>query len=239
MPSLRRVAMLFSQVSSACIEEVDPMRVRDVMSKPPLTVPPEMSLRDLAALLTKHEISGVPVVENGRLVGVVSASDIVERERGPDVESRGRFPQFHRRARSGAASASTVGQAMKTPPITIEAWMSVYEAAWLMSSYDVNRLPVVDRDELVGVVTRSDLVRYFARSDHDIERDVIEKIALLESPRISVVAKHGRVLLQGELESATDLACLSHLVASVPGVTDVDSRVTVGSIGHPSQAPGA
>jgi CBS domain-containing protein len=108
-----------------------------------------------------------------------------------------------------------------------------------MSSYDVNRLPVVDRDELVGVVTRSDLVRYFARSDHDIERDVIEKIALLESPRISVVAKHGRVLLQGELESATDLACLSHLVASVPGVTDVDSRVTVWPIGHPSQAPRA
>ncbi len=102
---------------------------------------------------------------------------------------------------------------MRSPAITIEAWMSVYEAAWLMSAYDVNRLPVVDRDELVGVVTRSDLVRYFARSDHDVERDVRQKIALLESPRITVVAKHGSVLLEGELESAADLACLSHLVA--------------------------
>ena len=70
--------MLFSQVSSACIEEVDPMRVRDVMSKPPLTVPPEMSLRDLAALLTKHEISGVPVVENGRVRGLICRDDLLQ-----------------------------------------------------------------------------------------------------------------------------------------------------------------
>jgi CBS domain-containing protein len=215
------------------------MRVRDVMSKPPLTVAPQMSLRDLAALLTDHEISGVPVVENGRVVGVVSASDIVERERGRDVESRGRFPRLRRRTRSSAAWASTVGQAMRSPPITIDAWMSVYEAAWLMSSSDVNRLPVVDRDELVGVITRSDLVRYFARSDQDIERDVIEKIALLEAPRISVVAKHGHVLLEGELEAAADLASLSHLVASVPGVTDVDSRVTLRSATRASEARGA
>jgi CBS domain-containing protein len=200
------------------------------MSKPPLTVTPQTSLRELAALLTKHEISGVPVVENGKLVGVVSASDIVERERGPDVDSGRRFlPRLHLRRPSAASWASTVGQAMRTPPITVDAWMSVYEAAWLMSSYDVNRLPVVDRDELVGVIARSDLVRYFARSDQDIERDVREKLAVLEAPRITVVAKHGRVVLAWELESAADLACLSHLVASVPGVTDVDSRVTLRS----------
>ena len=211
------------------------MRVREVMGKPPLTVPPDMSLRELAVLLTNHEISGVPVVENGRVVGVVSASDIVDRERGPDVESRGRLPRLRRRSLPRAATASTVGQAMKSPAITIESWMSVYEAAWLMSSYDVNRLPVIDRDALVGVVTRSDLVRYFARSDRDVERDVREKLALLDGPHVSVVATHGRVVLEGELEWASDLACLSHLVASVPGVTEVDSRVTLRSVGNASE----
>lgn len=214
------------------------MRVRDVMSKPPLTAPPGMSLRDLAALLTKHGISGVPVVDDGRVVGVVSASDVVDRESGPDVESRTRFSRLRHRRRSGAATASTVGEAMKAPAITIEAWMSVYEAAWLMSSYDVNRLPVVERDELVGVVTRADLVRYFARSDHEIERDVREKLDLLEAPRISVVAKHGRVVLEGELGSEADLACLPHLVASVPGVVDVESRVTLWPTGHTSDVRG-
>jgi CBS domain-containing protein len=227
--------MLPSKAFTPAFEEVDSMRVRDVMTKPPLTVPPQMSLRDLAAFLTKHEISGVPVVEGGRVVGVVSASDIVERERGPDLESQGRFRRLRRRTRPRAAWAFTVGEAMRSPAITIEAWMSVYEAAWLMSAYDVNRLPVVDRDELVGVVTRSDLVRYFARSDHDVERDVRQKLAVLESPRITVVAKHGRVLLEGELESAADLACLSHLVACVPGVTDVDSRVTLRSADRASE----
>ncbi len=200
------------------------MRVRDVMSKPPLTVPRDMSLRDLAALLAAHDISGVPVVDGGRVMGVVSASDIVERERGPDLESR---PRFGRRRSSRAAWASTVGEAMKSPAVTIESWMSVYHAAWLMSAYDVNRLPVLEHGALVGVVTRSDLVRFFARSDQDIERDVHEKLAVLESPRVSAVSDHGRVVLEGELASATDLACLPHLVASVPGVIEVESRVTV------------
>jgi CBS domain-containing protein len=230
--------MLVSQTCAPADEEVDPMRVRDLMSKPPLTVSPDMSLRDLAAFLTEHEISGVPVIENGRVVGVVSASDIVERERGPDLESGGRFPRLRRRARPAAAWASTVGQAMKSPAITIDVWMSVYEAAWLMSAYDVNRLPVLDREELVGVVTRSDLVRHFARSDREIERDVREKIALLNEPRVSVAVEHGRVRLEGELEWASDLACLAHLVAGVPGVTDVDSTVTLRSAGHASEVRG-
>lgn len=212
---------------AVCSKEVNPVRVRDVMSAPPLTVPPDMSLRDLAAFLTEHDVSGVPVVEDGRVVGVVSASDIVERERGPDIDSRSLRSRFSRRRRPPAAYAATVGEAMRSPPITIEAWMSVYEAAWLMSFYDLNRLPVLDRDELVGVIARTDLVRYFARSDRDIERDVQEKIELLETPRISVTADHGRVMLEGELGSSIELACLPHLVSSVPGVVDVVSNVTL------------
>lgn len=211
------------------------MRVKDVMSKPPVTVTPDTSLRDLAALLTEHEISGVPVVEGGRIVGVVSASDIVDRERGPE-ESHARLSWLRRQRRPRAASASTVREAMRSRAITVEAWMSVYEAAWLMSSYDVNRLPVVERDELVGVITRSDLVRYFARSDRDIERDVLEKIDLLETPRISVVSDHGRVVLEGEMMSEADLSSLRHLVSSVPGVLEVESRVTLGRSARPSEA---
>ncbi len=208
------------------------MRVRDVMSKPPLSVPPDLDLRDLATLLARHEISGVPVLDEGRVVGVVSASDIVERERGPEVEWRSRRPRLRGRRRARAASATTVAEAMKSPAITVEAWMSVYEAAWLMSTCDVNRLPVVERDELVGVITRSDLVRHFARSDHEIEKDVGEKLELLEAPRVSVVSTHGRVVVEGELETAADLACLPHLVASVPGVVDVESRVTLRRAGR-------
>jgi len=203
------------------------VRVRDLMSTPPLVVPPDMGLRDLAVFLTQHDISGVPVVEEGSVVGVVSTSDVVERERGPDLESRSLRSRLLRRPRRTAACASCVGEAMRSPPITIQPWMSVYEAAWLMSFYDVNRLPVVDREELVGVVTRADLVRHFARSDSEIERDVREKIGLLEAPRISVAADHGRVQLEGQLGSAIELACLPHLVSSVPGVVDVESKVTL------------
>lgn len=210
------------------------MRVRNVMSTPPLTVPPELTMRDLAAFLTEHDVSGVPVVVDGSVVGVVSAADVVERERGPDVEPRTLRSRFRRQRARRAASAATVAEAMKSPPVTVESWMSVYEAAWLMSVYDVNRLPVLDRDELVGVVTRSDLVRYFARTDADIERDVRERLGLLDGPHITVTADHGRVLLEGEVASALELTCLPHLVSGVPGVVDVDCRVTVGA---PSPGP--
>jgi CBS domain-containing protein len=212
------------------------MRVRELMSAPAVAVPPEMGLRELTALLTEHEISGVPVVEGGRVVGVVSASDVVERERGPELRSRPRILRARRHDRRPAAYATTAGEAMKSPPITIQPWMSVYEAAWLMSFYDVNRLPVVDRGELVGVVSRADLVRYFARSDRDIERDVREKIELLEAPHISVTADHGRVRLEGRLGSPLELACLPHLVSSVPGVVDVESTVTVGAAPEATEA---
>lgn len=212
------------------------MRVRELMSAPPVAVPPEMGLRELTALLTEHEISGAPVVEGGRVVGVVSASDVVERERGPDPLSRRRLLRGRRHEQRPAAYAATVGDAMKSPPITIQPWMSVYEAAWLMSFYDVNRLPVVERGELVGVVSRADLVRYFARSDHDIEQDVREKIQLLEAPRITVTADHGRVRLEGELQSPLELACLPHLVSCVPGVVDVESTVTLSAASHATEA---
>jgi CBS domain-containing protein len=222
-------------VAVASVEEVIPMRVRDLMSNPPVTAPPDMSLRDLASFLAAHEISGVPVVDDGTVVGVVSESDVVEKERGPDVDSCGLLARVLHRRRCAAAYASTVGEAMKSPPITIEGWMSVYEAAWLMSFYDINRLPVMDRDELVGIVSRSDLVRYFARSDLDIERDVREKIELLQAPRVSVASTQGRVLLEGELRSPTDLACLPHLVSCVPGVVAVDCRVTLSASNRRSE----
>ncbi|HET8741969.1 MAG TPA: CBS domain-containing protein [Gaiella sp.] len=212
------------------------MRVRDVMSTPPLSVHPSTTLRNLAALLIEHRVSGVPVVMQGHVVGVVSAADVVDRERGPDVESRTLRSRLLRRQRRRAVTATTVGEAMTSPPITIDAWMSVYEAAWLMSTYGVGRLPVLDRDLLVGVITRTDLVRCFARSDAEIERDVREKIGVLEAPQVLVASTHGRVALDGEVGSELERRCLPHLVSSVPGVVDVECRVGVRG-DRPQSAP--
>jgi CBS domain-containing protein len=204
------------------------MRVRDLMTSPAVAVSHQTTLRETAALLSRQRIAGVPVVRDGELVGVVSEADIIEKERGPDEASRDLASRLLRRKRSAAAYATTAGDAMTSPPVVVEAWMSDYEAAWLMSIHDVGRLPVLDRGTLVGVVARADLVRHFARSDseieHDIREDVIDTLLVAD---VDVRVDAGRVFLEGEVEHEADLGCLRHAVSRVPGVVAVYSRVTL------------
>lgn len=202
-------------------------QVRAAMSAPPIVVPPTMTLREVATVLAEHEIAGVPVVADGELVGIVTESDIIEKERGPDEDFHGLTSLVRHRHRPRAASAELVGEAMTSPPVVVEAWMSPYEAAWLMSVHDVSRLPVVDRGRLIGIVSRADLVRYFARGDaeieHDVEQDVLDALGIAD---VSVRVRDGRVVLEGEVDREADLRCLPHAVSRVPGVVAVEVRVT-------------
>ena len=202
--------------------------IRALMSTPPITVSPATTLRELAAVLAEHQIAGVPVVAEAELVGIVTESDVIEKERGPDEEfSQPAGLLAHRHRRPPAASAVTVGEAMTSPPVVVEAWMSPYEAAWLMSSHDVSRLPVVDRGRLVGIVSRADLVRYFAREDREIERDIEEEVLdALGLADVSVSVQDGRAVLEGEADRETDLRCLHHAASRVLGVVAVDVHVT-------------
>ena len=204
--------------------------IRALMSTPPITVSPATTLRELAAVLAEHQIAGVPVVAEAELVGIVTESDVIEKERGPDEE----FSQLaHRHRRPPAASAVTVGDAMTSPPVVVEAWMSPYEAAWLMSSHDVSRLPVVDGGRLIGIVSRADLVRYFAREDreieHDIEEEVLDALGLAD---VSVSVQDGRAVLEGEADRETDLRCLHHAASRVLGVVAVEVHVTQRDTDH-------
>lgn len=205
------------------------MKVRDLMSRPALAVAPDLPVRDVAAFLCRHHISGAPVVdETGRLLGVISESDVVERERGFDEEAplRGRLGRRPRREPAG--DALTAADLMTTHVVTTEPTMSDYGAVWLMCAHDVNRLPVVDRGRVVGVVSRADLTREFARADSSIEDDIrLSVIDALPVPDVNVSVHDGRVVLTGVVDADKDRECLPHAVFQVPGVVAVDSRVRV------------
>lgn len=205
------------------------MKVRDLMSRPALAVSPELPARDVAAFLCKHRISGAPVVdEEGRLLGVISESDVVERERGLDESTRFLRRVGRRRSRQTPTGGATAADLMTTPPVTADPTMSDYGAAWLMCEHDINRLPVVDRGKVVGVVSRADLTREFARVDaslaEDIRTSVIDALAV---PDVGVSVHDGCVSLTGVVDFERDRACLPHAVFQIPGVVAVDSRVRI------------
>jgi CBS domain-containing protein len=203
------------------------MKVEEIMTSPVVTVGLGTPLKQVAALMAEREISGVPVVEDGVVVGVVSESDVVAKEHAPDAIRRHLLRHGPTREER-LIEASTAGDAMSAPPITIEPWMSVSAAAWLMVERDVNRLPVVEHDQLFGIVARADLVRAFARSDAEIGKEIGEEVlpSLGLSPNdVFVSVEQGEVTLAGELESESDVESLPRAVRHVTGVVRVHSQL--------------
>jgi CBS domain-containing protein len=119
---------------------------------------------------------------------------------------------------------------MTSPPITVRPHQSLAEAARIMSERQINRLPVVKNDTLVGIVTRADLVRAFARPDKDVEHelrvDVLERTLWLDRDTVEIDVVHGNVKLAGSLPKRSDAVLLESLAARVPGVIAVESALT-------------
>lgn len=203
------------------------MRVEDVMTRDVITVTPASPLKSAVTLFLAHGISGLPVVEGNRLVGVVSESDIVAKETSgySDGEVSRTGATHLRRERE----AETVAQAMTAEPVSVEPWVPIWAAADLMAVHDVNRLPVVDTDgSLLGIVTRADLVRAFARSDQAIAREIREHLLPsvdLGPNALEVTVARGVVTIRGEIDSELTSTCLRKTLHLVPGVVQVEWEV--------------
>jgi len=210
------------------------VRIADVMTRNVITVRPETTLKEAAGLLARTGISGMPVVDGtGAVVGVFSEADILFKERGERTEGGLLRWLLEPSAtwEDAKLEAQTVGEAMTAPALTIEPDRPVREAAARMIAEGVNRLPVVDgAAQLVGIVTRADLVRAFTRSDEEIakeiETDIVRRTLWIDPGNIQVRVENGAVTLDGQVETATDAELLPVFVQRVPGVVAVESNVT-------------
>ena len=208
------------------------MKVSELMQRKVVTAHTEQSLKDLAAELFDHGISGMPVIgEDGSVVGVVSEADLLHKERDRPPERHGRLARLRGGDDADTKSrARTVGEAMTSPAITIRPDVTVAAAARLMLDHGVNRLPVVGLDgELLGIVTRADLVRAFGRADHaiaaEIRDDILQRVLWADPLAFTVKVERGEVELVGELETEGQVELLTALVEKVPGVVAVTTRV--------------
>jgi CBS domain-containing protein len=209
------------------------MKVRDVMTTNVFTAQADMALKEVATRMLEFGISGMPIVDGeGRVVGVLSETDILFKERSAPVREGLVDWLVHYGEDPPAAklSARTAGQAMTSPAVTITPRRSVAEAAELMLDLKIDRLPVVDAGELVGIVTRADLVRAFTRSDEEIEREIVRDVILktlwVSPERVGVRVDAGQVTLEGRVDNEAEADVILKFVEAVPGVVSVASKVT-------------
>jgi nanoRNase/pAp phosphatase (c-di-AMP/oligoRNAs hydrolase) len=118
------------------------VQVSDLMSFPVLSVPPDMRMKDVALILREKGCTGIPVIDNDRLVGMISRRDF-------------------RKVRNDSQKGAPVKAFMSTTIRTISPGKSPMQAARLMVKHDVGRLPVVANERVIGIITRSDAMLYF------------------------------------------------------------------------------
>ena len=117
------------------------LKIGEVMSKGLKVVSPNMRMKDVLELLRQEHISGAPVVENGKLVGVVSLEDLIRSMCAADLEA-------------------PVQKYMTSDVVTVNSFDAVIEAVEILARFKVGRLPVINQEgEVVGMITKGDITR--------------------------------------------------------------------------------
>ena len=137
------------------------IRVRDCMSVDPATVGPKDSLQKVMSLLRRRDIRSVPVVENGRLIGIVTDRDV--RQVAPAYPLFRDEDEIHRYTEN-----LTVTAAMTADPMTIAPDAPLVEAAKVLETCRISSMPVVDDRRLVGMLTVTDVLRVFVEQNEEI-----------------------------------------------------------------------
>ncbi|HEY7522326.1 MAG TPA: CBS domain-containing protein [Candidatus Limnocylindrales bacterium] len=212
------------------------MDVRDLMTRRVITVGPDTTLKEAIRLMDRHRVSGLPVVDaSERLLGVLSETDVLVKEAGTTGQPRSRFAWLlgdHDAtiAVRSKVDAATVAEAMTSPALTIAADELVHEAAALMLSRRINRLPVVDDGRLVGIITRTDVARAFLRSDAEIgeivREDIIRRTLWVDPKGLRVSVDNGIVRIAGTVERRSTAELLIRLVRRLEGVIRVEAELT-------------
>lgn len=150
---------------------------RDIMSADPEVVAPDTSVTDAAQMMVERRIGALPVVEDGRLVGLVTEGDLIVKDIKLEYPtyihlldgfivyppSTSRFEHEFKKA-----VAAKVRDVMTREPITVQADATIADVATILVERNVSRLPVLDGDDMVGIVSKSDVLRSMISGDNNL-----------------------------------------------------------------------
>ena len=204
--------------------------VKDVMSALPISVSKTTSFKEIAARLRELRVSAFPVLDaDERVIGVVSEADLLPKEALDDRHGvRGTITGLLHRTEQAKAEGVTAADLMTSPAVTVTGDDSVECAARLMYSRKVKRLPVVDEGgRLVGIVSRTDILAVFDRTDEAIRTEIMSQVipGRSEPSWYSVLVKDGVVTLEGTPETVAVGHDIVRRTRHVQGVVAVHDRL--------------
>lgn len=168
------------------------MHVTEIMTPDVITVAPETPINEVAKLMATHDVSGVPVVDpaKGELVGMITELEMIERQAEFDAPLYATFldalvmiPEPHGEEKLARILATRADQLMERTVYAIREDATVEEVAELMFERKVNPVPVVSLNgELIGIVSRSDIIRLMARDFTEPDGETTEQHASVPTP---------------------------------------------------------
>ena len=224
------------------------MQARDVMVSPVVTASSSATVQEIAGLLLNKKISAVPVLDHsGKLVGIVSEGDLLHRvEAGTERRRPWWLTAFVGNDTLAAefikAHGRKVSDVMTERVITAVPETPLHELAMAMEKNAIKRIPILEDGQLVGIVSRANLLQAIASSGQLLEmspsdRAIRERVLsnLKSKPwahasYLSVTVVGGIVDLWGIVDSGTERKAISIAAGSVPGVIAVNDNLVTRSV---------
>jgi len=196
------------------------MLVHDLMAKDPVTLSPGTSLHEALRTLSERQVTAAPVVDaTGVLVGIVSEADVVEGRLEPDPRAHLVRPVTP----VTAHTISTVADVMRTGVVTVHPDDDLADAITRLVDQRHKSLPVVDLDgRVVGMLSRSEVVRLLARSDAEVSSAVADLLARTVGGDWRVDVRDGVAHLTSSDATFHDAVAAYLLTGTVPGVLGVE-----------------
>jgi CBS domain-containing protein len=224
------------------------MRAIDVMTPAVLVAAPEMTVQAAAKVLAENHISGMPVVAaGGQVIGMISEGDLLHRtEIGTDADAEGQrrswWLDFLASTRELASTyvkehARTVRDVMSEKVVSVAEDTPLAEIANLLERRRIKRVPVMRDEKLIGIVSRSNLIRALASvppdalpvasSDQQIHDAIVRELNnhRWAQPSQNVIVTEGIVHLWGVIHSEEERRAICVAAESVPGVKEVKSHL--------------
>lgn len=208
------------------------MKVQELMTTDVITVSRKAPLKEAARRMIEAGVSGLVVTDtDGDLEGVITEADFVKTESDRRADKRARLLRWFMPEPEMPSSERVVEDAMTADVITLGPESDHAEAARLMRKAGIKRIPIVDeKGGLIGIVSRSDILRAFARSDSEIideiSSHILGGVLWIDRRRVEVGCSDGNVTLEGRLETKSDAMLVEEMARRVDGVVSVAAALT-------------